>query len=274
MVGTLHLGFGLRADALLGFGDETLSMDKTATSINEALYDEFWQSCPDFSRYNPGVLHRRRAILKRLQSISFRSFLDVGCGDGELIVWLRERLAPEIAVTGVDLSSETISRNEVRHPHARFEVLNIEHQHLDRTFDAVICTEVIEHLDDRTAALGHLAAMVSPGGHLIVTCPSGKVHATERHFGHISHPTPAELRGLVAQCGLELVSLENWGFPLYTSLKYLTNLRPEWALRSFGQGRYGTSARLISQALYLVNFLNLPTADGGCQQFLVARRPA
>ena len=164
MVGTLHLGFGLRADALLGFGDETLSMDKTATSINEALYDEFWQSCPDFSRYNPGVLHRRRAILKRLQSISFRSFLDVGCGDGELIVWLRERLAPEIAVTGVDLSSETISRNEVRHPHARFEVLNIEHQHLDRTFDAVICTEVIEHLDDRTAALGHLAAMVSPGG--------------------------------------------------------------------------------------------------------------
>jgi SAM-dependent methyltransferase len=248
-------------------------MDRTATSINEALYDEFWQSCPDFSRYNPGVLHRRRAILKRLLSISFESLLDVGCGDGELIVWLRERLPGHIQVTGVDLSGETIVRNRARHPHARFEVLNIEHQHLDKTFDAVVCTEVIEHLDDRAAAVGNLAAMLSPGGHLILTCPSGKVHATERHFGHVSHPAPDELRRLVSDNGLELVSLENWGFPVYTGLKYLTNLNPEWALRSFGQGRYGTSARLVSKALYFVNFLNLPTASGGCQQFLVARRP-
>jgi SAM-dependent methyltransferase len=249
-------------------------MNQTATAINEALYDEFWQSCPDFSRYNPGVLHRRRAILKRLRSFRFRNLLDVGCGDGELIVWLRERLSPETALFGVDLSSETISRNKERHPHADFDVLNIEHQHLDKQFDAVVCTEVIEHLDDRRAALGHLAAMVSAGGHLVLTCPSGKVHATERHFGHISHPLPGELRTMVMDSGLEVVSHENWGFPLYTSLKYLTNLRPEWALRSFAEGRYGTSARLVSKALYLVNFLNLPTASGGCQQFLVARRPA
>jgi trans-aconitate methyltransferase len=218
-------------------------------------------------------LHRRRAILKRLRSFQFQSLLDVGCGDGELIVWLRERLPAETVITGVDLSSETVARNKTRHPHAEFDVLNIEHQHLPKAFDAIVCTEVIEHLDDRKAAFGHLAAMLNPGGHVIVTCPSGKVHATERHFGHISHPTPSELRQLTADAGLEEVSLENWGFPVYTSLKYLTNLRPDWALRSFAQGRYTTSARLVSQALYLANFLNLPTSSGGCQQFLVARRP-
>jgi len=249
-------------------------MNQTATAINEALYDEFWQSCPDFSRYNPGVLHRRRAILKRLQSFQFQRLLDVGCGDGELIVWLRERLPSNTAITGVDLSSETVTRNRVRHPHAQFEVLNIEHQHLENAFDAIVCTEVIEHLDDRKSAFQNLAAMLNPGGHVVVTCPAGKVHATERHFGHISHPTPTELRDLAKDVGLEVVSLENWGFPLYTSLKYLTNLRPDWALRSFAQGRYGTTARLVSQALYLANFLNLPTSRGGCQQFLVARRPA
>jgi SAM-dependent methyltransferase len=245
----------------------------SATLQNEQFYDDFWQSCPDFSRFNPGVLHRRRAILKRLETIPFRSLLDVGCGDAELIVWLRERLAPDIELCGVDVSSETVAKNSARHPYATFHVLNVERARLDRTFDAVVCTEVIEHLDDRQASVQHLAAMVSPGGHLILTCPAGKVHATERHFGHVSHPTPVEIRALCEKSGLRVLSLQNWGFPVYTALKYLTNVNPEWALRSFAQGAYGAKQRAISQALFWANFLNLPNSPVGCQQFLVAERP-
>lgn len=249
-------------------------MAQSATSFNEALYDQFWESCPDFSRYNPGVLHRRRAILRRLQGLQFQTLLDVGCGTGELITWLRPKLASRVVYTGVDLSSKTVEANRTRHPHASFEVLNIEHAHLDRRFDAVICTEVIEHLDDRRSAMSHLAAMVATGGCLILTCPTGKVHATERHFGHTTHPTPDQLRGLVTGSGLEVASLDNWGFPLYTTLKYATNVHPEWALRSFANTKYGAGARAISKALYLLNFLNPPSTGFGCQLFLVARRPA
>ena len=173
----------------------------------------FGRRAPTSAATTLAYLHRRRAILKRLSSFSYRSLLDVGCGDGELIVWLRQRIDPTVDVWGVDFSSETIARNAVRHPHARFDVLNIEHQQLDKTFDAIVCTEVIEHLDNREAAMKHLAAMLSPGGHLVLTCPAGKVHATERHFGHISHPDPSELRAMAQGCGLEAISLENWGFP-------------------------------------------------------------
>lgn len=248
-------------------------MKQTATAINEAIYDEFWKACPDFSRYNPGVLHRRRAILKRLRAFPFKSLLDVGCGDGELIVWLRENLDPGIEFSGVDLSSETIDGNRIRYPELGFDVLNIQEQHLDRTFDVIVCTEVIEHLDDQQGALGHLLAMLSPGGHLILTCPAGKVHATERHFGHVSHPTAARLKEMSDALGFEIISLENWGFPVYTGIKYLMNVRPEWTLKTFGQGRYTARARLISKVVYLLNFLNLSTASGGCQHFFVARRP-
>lgn len=249
-------------------------MDQTAAALNEALYDRFWQTCPDFSRYNPGVLHRRRAITKRLRTIPFKSLLDVGCGTGELIMWLRERFPADVAYWGVDLSSKTIERDTTLHPYATFRVLNVEREQLDRTFEAVICTEVIEHLDHRPAAMSHLAAMVAPGGHLVVTCPTGKVHATERHFGHTTHPTIAELRDLTKNAGLEVVSLDNWGFPLYTGLKYATNVRPEWALRSFAHGTYDLKAKVISRALYFANFLNPPTTPVGCQLFVVARRPA
>jgi len=108
-------------------------MTQTATEYNEARYDEFWQSCPDFTRYNPGVLHRRRGILKRLRTFEFRSLLDVGCGNGELMMWLRPRLPKEVVYSGVDLSSKTVEANRVRHPFATFQVLNIAEAHLDST---------------------------------------------------------------------------------------------------------------------------------------------
>ncbi len=249
-------------------------MDQSATAFNEALYDQFWESCPDFARYNPGVLHRRRGILKRLESLTFRSLLDVGCGNGELIGWLRPRLPDHISYIGADLSSKTVEANRKQHPYASFHVLNLEQSHIDETFDAVVCTEVIEHLDDRRSALTHLAAMVAKGGHLILTCPTGKVHATERHFGHTTHPTTSEIASLLQTSGLEAISVENWGFPFYTTLKYATNVRPEWALKSFASKKYGAGAKAISKALYYLNFLNPPSTSLGCQLFVLARRPA
>ena len=139
-------------------------MKPSATTVNQEFYDEFWRSCPDFSRYNPGVLHRRRGILALLQSVPHREILDVGCGTGELLVWLRSELGADVTYAGADLSETTVEENEKRHPFATFRALDVQRGALDRTFDAVLCTEVVEHLDDRPRAQKNLAAMVSPGG--------------------------------------------------------------------------------------------------------------
>jgi 2-polyprenyl-3-methyl-5-hydroxy-6-metoxy-1,4-benzoquinol methylase len=247
-------------------------MDQSASSINETYYDEFWKACPDFSRFNPGTMHRWRAILARLRRFPFRTLLDVGCGDAELIAWLCPKFSSESAFSGADLSSRTIESNRVRFPKAEFHVLNIEEDHLPGTYDAVVCSEVVEHLDHRQAAISNLAAMVAPGGHLIITCPTGKVHATDIHFGHTTHPTASELRRFVTEAGLDVVSIDNWGFPFYTALKYATNIFPKWSVNRFATGTYGPVARIVSSVLYYVNFLNVPTSPFGCQLFLVARR--
>lgn len=249
-------------------------MSESATAINEAYYDEFWQSCPDFSRYNPGALHRRRAIVRLLSRCNYRSLLDAGCGNGELLLFLRAFVPEGVELWGADLSSETVRENAERHPYATFSVLNLEEKALDRQFGVVICTEVVEHLDDRPRAIENLAKMVEPGGHLIITCPTAKVHATEKHFGHISHPTPSELERDLRRAGMEVDELENWGFPLYTAMKYATNVRPDWALKNFAAGEYSPTAKLVSKALYYANFLNLPSSRHGCQLFVLARRPS
>lgn len=186
-----------------------------ASAINERFYDEFWQSCPDFSRYNPGVLHRRRVILELLRMTSHAAphgILDVGCGNGELLMWLRSVFGDDTRLNGADLSRETIEENKKRHPFATFYDLNVETSSLDDSFAVVLCTEVIEHLDDRRHAIENLAKMVAPGGHLILTCPTGKLHSTEAFRACV---TPdAEGASVSADCcGTRGARAESVGLP-------------------------------------------------------------
>src|SRR6185295_5907898 len=128
----------------------------------------------------------------------------------------------------------------------------------------VVCSDVLEHLVDRRSATRNLASMVAPGGHLLVTCPTGRVYQTERHFGHVSHPSVAEMEGHAAAAGLRPVRVENWGWPLYRAMKWATNVDSAWAMKNFASGRYSRSAKLVSDVLYWVNWLNLPTSGAGC----------
>lgn len=187
-------------------------------------------------------------------------------------MWVRAHAPAGTELWGADLSPETVHANNVAHAFAHFEVLNIEHESLARTFDLVVCTEVIEHLDHQEKAVENLSKMVAPGGHLLITCPTGRVFPTERHFGHVAHPTPDKLGNMIRANGLEVVSLANWGFPLYSALKTATNVNPDWALKTFGTTAYSASAKAVSKALYWANFFNLPSSPWGCQLFALARR--
>lgn len=247
-------------------------MTSTAAGKNRETYNRIWRELTPFIRYNPGARHRRRLLFALVDELPKRTVIDVGCGNGELLRLLRARY-PEIEeATGADLSDAVIAHNRRAQPDTRFEVLDLERAALPAQAELVTCAEVLEHLDHRARAFANLAAMVAPGGALVVTCPTGKVYATERHFGHTTHPDVAELHALGAASGLELERVDNWGFPTYRLTKWLTNLNPELALRKFAVERYGLSQVLVSGALYWANFLNLPSSSLGCQLFARFRK--
>ena len=57
----------------------------------------------------------------------------------------------------------------------------------DESFDALLCTEVLEHVPDAVAALNEFSRVLKPGGVLLITAPFASLtHFAPYHFGGYS----------------------------------------------------------------------------------------
>jgi SAM-dependent methyltransferase len=243
------------------------------SALTGSEYDEQWAQLQDFIHYNPGARHRRRLIARLVRAGDLpATVLDVGCGLGE-ITELLHGVFPDASITGVDISELALESNRRRFPFATFEVLDVQRGALDRSFDLVVSSEVIEHLEDQSAAVAHLAGMVAPGGALVVSVPAGRMFTTEKTFGHVRHPELDWLASTIEAQGLTVTEAFRWGYPTYLALKYAVNARPEMSMREFGWGTYGPIKKRLNDAIYLANFLNLRNSSRGCQTFIRAARP-
>jgi 2-polyprenyl-3-methyl-5-hydroxy-6-metoxy-1,4-benzoquinol methylase len=86
-----------------------------------------------------------------------RNILDLGCGDGSILFALYKTgfLKPADNVVGVDLSETRIKRVRMALPFVRgiiSNALNIE-ELPDSSFDFIICSQLIEHVDDKLLLL-------------------------------------------------------------------------------------------------------------------------
>ena len=105
---------------------------------NEALYNSFWKTVPDYVRFNPGARHRRRLLLRALPRTNCVSLLDVGCGDGLFLRVLRRR-RPDIGIlAGADLAPAQVERNRETARDVAFHVLDVQTGSLGETFDVVV----------------------------------------------------------------------------------------------------------------------------------------
>lgn len=238
--------------------------------LSAEIYDQQWEGLDDFIRYNPGSRHRRRLIIHFLKKISFKQVLEVGCGPGEILKTMK-RLFFQCQWMGVDLAEKTILNNRKRIPWAEFEVLDIERKYFsDRSFDLVICSEVIEHCVDQEKVFQHLSQMISKGGHLLLTFPLGKIYPTERHYGHVKHPTVEEIHRYAINHGMHIKEVFYFG-TFYQFVKKLINLDPKRALAEFGTGQYSFLKKMIAHVLYYCSFINIQKILS-CQAIILLKK--
>jgi SAM-dependent methyltransferase len=82
----------------------------------------------------------------------------------------------------------------------------------DGSFDAVLCTEVLEHVAEPIAALREMGRILKAGGTLLLTAPfTSGMHQQPYHF--YSGFSPHFYRRVLPECGLEVIGIEpNGGF--------------------------------------------------------------
>lgn len=152
-------------------GEEEADHDDWSRSV-KAYYREVeeydWVEVADHFRGPEAVFHRLRARLVRqvLADHSDKRFLDAGCGTG-----LNLRHLPPGAV-GIDINLWNISVVRTRYPQYRSLVGDIEAMPFGGgEFDALLCTEVLEHLPNPGLALKEISRVLRRGGVLVGTVP-------------------------------------------------------------------------------------------------------
>ena len=130
-----------------------------------------WVDVADNLRGLEAFFHRNRAWMVRRMVAKFATpdapILDAGCGTG-----LNLRHLPE-GSTGIDINPRNIELLRRRLPNHNVvegdvEALPFE----DASFGTVLCTEVIEHIPDPSAALAEYGRVLQPGGVLIGSVPA------------------------------------------------------------------------------------------------------
>jgi SAM-dependent methyltransferase len=191
-------------------------------------------------RYSASILRGDFFVLRNLKSFleqSLRRWVqagvtvaDVGCGEQPLRS-LVEGLGGEY--TGVDVVQNRQGTVDV--------TADITKIPLPRdSFGLVLCTEVLEHIPDTSAAVAELKRLCRPGGAIIITTPfTYPLHEEPYDFVRL---TPHLLQRLAIEHSLEIYELTTLGDELQVAATVWCNL---WTRGSGPRGRLRSAWNLI-----------------------------
>lgn len=190
--------------------------------------------------------------------------MDVGCGNGASLNLIHDAF-PGIALSGGDVSSVAVKKARQRGIKCPLRQLNIEDEFPDKS-DALLCLDVLEHIEDDEKAMRNLSAM---GDWLIVSVPSGsKMDSLDIAWGHLRLYSRKSLVEKLERNGFEVVKTRQWGWPLYGPYRALKRVTPD-EIQHGSSGNFGILQNLLARALYLVFFLC--QFDKGAHLFALAR---
>ncbi|MEM3504415.1 MAG: methyltransferase domain-containing protein [Nitrososphaeria archaeon] len=171
--------------------------------------------------YNNAILQRRiispknftyyyqlRLIEKYTRKERFEKILDVGCGVGTLDFYLA---AMGVKVTGIDISAKAIKlciNNAIFlnvSKNTKFLAGNFLKVKIKDKYDAILCFEVLEHLDNDQNTLEKISNLLTNSGILFLSVPSKStllyklqlLRKFDQKVGHLRRYSEKEIVSLI-----------------------------------------------------------------------------
>ncbi len=99
----------------------------------------------------------------------------------------------------------------------------------DGEFDAILCTEVLEHVREPVKAVREMARILKPGGRLMLTAPLGSgIHQEPYHY--YGGYTPYWFQDFLAEAGFSWIKVEanagSFSFFAQEALRFVQTTRP------------------------------------------------
>jgi len=171
---------------------------------------------PDIGREDEGFTTLRRVeVLKRYTEFLWelmrpyvgQRVLEVGSGTGAMTRYLSTR--ERVVATDLDAQYvELLRRTYAGSPNIEVRQLDLAHIREDglapQSFDTVVCSNVLEHVEDDGAALRAMRDLCVPGGRVILIIPAFQqlYGAIDEAIGHYRRYTRPEIEAKLAAAGM------------------------------------------------------------------------
>lgn len=155
---------------------------------------------------------REPYIRKIIEHRQPRNILEVGAGQGAMGTRLA-RVAPYVGVEPDPSSAAVATQRLARHPQADFRAGGTEQVESHETFDVVCAFEVLEHIEDDTAALVEWCSYVSDDGVVLLSVPAHQKRygVSDRAVGHFRRYDAADIDALCERAGCEVIERRAYG---------------------------------------------------------------
>jgi SAM-dependent methyltransferase len=252
----------------------------TKTADKNKLWDSEYASLLNKERLTgPKEFERNIWIKKLLSKKKKGKILEVGCGTGNVLKNFQEAkllCGLEISKKAALMCSKNLSKINTASLALVGSAVSLPFK---GKFDGLICSEVLEHIDNDVGALSEMRRLVADDGILVITVPFNKrAWAADDVFaGHKRRYSFKELKEKLSHASFKIIKYRYLGFPLGVPVRalFIRNIKRGKANRVFGGNRKQAliwkGARPFLYGFYLFN--RLFSLLGMGQKLLVVAAP-
>jgi 2-polyprenyl-3-methyl-5-hydroxy-6-metoxy-1,4-benzoquinol methylase len=165
-------------------------------------------------KFDPVKLSMYRRVLKDIypNGCTGKSWLDIGCGHGELLASVNDVYNRAISIKGTE-------PNVYKQEAARKRGLDVTYFDIfthDSKYDVISLLNVFSHLPDPLVFLRRCKDMLASGGELIIQTGDSAHFSPEEHFrplflpDHLSFASEKIVRDILVRSGFEVVTVKHY----------------------------------------------------------------